>query len=70
VNAVPGASAEAIFGYPDFLKFRSCMTLFALAAGERNAAAAAAGVGVFSAALERYYAGEDDPQTLRLLSVL
>ncbi|HBH81499.1 MAG TPA: DUF1810 domain-containing protein, partial [Nitrospira sp.] len=25
---VEGRSAEEIFGYPDYLKFRSCMTLF------------------------------------------
>lgn len=54
VNAVEGRSAEAIFGYPDYVKFRSCMTLFALAApGDR----------VFSEALARYFAGEGDPLT-------
>ena len=29
VNLVEGRSIEPIFGYPDYLKFRSCMTLFA-----------------------------------------
>ena len=29
VLAVKGKSAEEIFGYPDYLKFGSCMTLFA-----------------------------------------
>src|SRR5215475_2155661 len=33
-NAVEGRTVEAIFGYPDHLKFRSCMTLFAHAADD------------------------------------
>jgi uncharacterized protein (DUF1810 family) len=66
VNAVQRRSAEDIFGYPDYLKFRSCMTLFAYAAGERSPpgpAAAPATPGVFGAALEKYFAGEEDPLT-------
>ena len=35
VNRVEGRTAQAIFGYPDYLKFRSCMTLFACAAQKR-----------------------------------
>ena len=31
VNRVDGRTVEAIFGYPDYLKFRSSMTLFASA---------------------------------------
>jgi uncharacterized protein (DUF1810 family) len=75
VNRVEGRTAQAIFGYPDYLKFRSCMTLFAHAAeepGQRAAAAAARSGGgdgdrLFREALVRYFAGEDDPLTLRLL---
>jgi uncharacterized protein (DUF1810 family) len=59
VNRVQGRSAEAIFGYPDYLKFRSCMTLFAHAA--------AAGDQPFSEALAKYFAGEHDPLTRELL---
>ncbi|HEY8993353.1 MAG TPA: DUF1810 domain-containing protein, partial [Lacunisphaera sp.] len=45
-----GRSAHAIFGSPDDLKFRSCLTLFEAAAeGEDKA--------LFAAALARYYAG-------------
>jgi uncharacterized protein (DUF1810 family) len=44
VNLIPGRSIEQIFGYPDNLKFRSCMTLFASATAD-NA--------VFSQALEK-----------------
>jgi uncharacterized protein (DUF1810 family) len=48
-------SITQIFSYPDDLKFRSCMTLFRQAGSDS---------GVFRAALERYFAGEADPQTL------
>src|SRR5260370_30334686 len=34
LNRIEGRTVEEIFGYPDHLKFRSCMTLFACAAGE------------------------------------
>jgi uncharacterized protein (DUF1810 family) len=57
VLAVDGRSAQAIFGSPDDLKFRSCMTLFAQAAGEP----------VFGRALHKYFAGEPDAATLALL---
>ena len=67
VNALQGASAQSIFGYPDYLKFRSCMTLFAYAAAERTRPEPARGTDPFSAALARYYAGEADPLTVRLL---
>jgi uncharacterized protein (DUF1810 family) len=55
VLAVNGKSADAIFGFPDDLKFRSCMTLFAHASSEL----------VFRQALEKYFAGEEDPETLK-----
>jgi uncharacterized protein (DUF1810 family) len=80
VNTIEGRGIEAIFGYPDYLKFRSCMTLFAHAAGDTgsaagasdpNAARAAAGsggAGPFDEALERYFGGEADPLTRQLLA--
>jgi uncharacterized protein (DUF1810 family) len=46
VNGVQGHSAHDIFGYPDDLKFHSCLTLFAAAAPEEP---------VFSAALRKYF---------------
>ena len=58
VLALPGGSAREVFGYPDDLKFRSCMTLFALADPG----------GPWRAALERYFAGADDPRTRELLT--
>jgi uncharacterized protein (DUF1810 family) len=62
VNRIAGSTAQEIFGYADYLKFRSCMTLFAYAAGEPAAD------GMFSEALERYFAGEADPRTRQLLT--
>jgi uncharacterized protein (DUF1810 family) len=63
VLAVQGHTAARIFGYPDDLKFRSCLTLFA------QAAAPAPGPEdrVFGEALAKYYGGEPDPLTLELL---
>jgi len=67
--AASGRSVADIFGYPDDLKFRSCMTLFAYAAGERSLSGApGAPPGPFSAALQGYFAGEADPLTRRLLT--
>lgn len=62
VNQIQGRSIEAIFGHPDHLKFHSCMTLFARAAG---AAAAAA---PFREALGKYFAGEEEPLTRERLT--
>jgi uncharacterized protein (DUF1810 family) len=58
VNAVEGRPIEQIFGYPDDLKFRSSMTLFAHAKSDNE---------VFIDALKKYFAGEFDPDTLALL---
>jgi uncharacterized protein (DUF1810 family) len=54
---VEGRSAHAIFGSPDDLKFRSCMTLFARLDSQ----------GPFRDALEAFYAGVEDEATVRLL---
>ena len=56
--AAPGRSAADVFGYPDDLKLRSSMTLFARAAPDEP---------VFTAVLDRYFDGESDPRTLELL---
>ncbi len=55
---VEGRSAEEIFGYPDHLKFRSCLTLFSTAATD-NA--------LFKDALLKYFDGQPDQLTLDLL---
>jgi uncharacterized protein (DUF1810 family) len=59
VLAVEGRSASAIFGYPDDMKLKSSMTLFAAAAGDPGS--------VFVRVLDRYFAGERDGLTLRIL---
>ena len=51
-------SAEAIFGGIDAVKLRSSMTLFE---------AVAADAAPFAAALDRFFGGERDAETLRLL---
>lgn len=58
VLAVDGRTAHEIFGFPDDLKFRSCMTLFARVALDEPA---------FQMALERYFDGQPDEGTLALL---
>jgi uncharacterized protein (DUF1810 family) len=58
VNLVEGRSAEELFGYPDDLKFRSSMTLFAHVAQDNQ---------VFRAALDKYFDGKPDRRTLELL---
>lgn len=59
VNSVQSRAIEDIFGYPDHLKFRSCVTLFAQAApGEK----------VFVVALEKYFDGAPDEFTISRLA--
>ncbi|HYL02856.1 MAG TPA: GNAT family N-acetyltransferase [Steroidobacteraceae bacterium] len=64
VLAVERRTVEEIFGYPDYLKFHSCLTLFAQAAGPH----ASPEDRVFDEALAKYYGGEADPKTLELLT--
>ncbi|BBO34553.1 DUF1810 domain-containing protein [Lacipirellula parvula] len=56
--SVNSSSARAVFGTPDDLKLRSCATLFAEASPPGS---------VFERLLEKYYRGEKDEKTLRLL---
>lgn len=55
VLAHPEKSANAIFGHPDDLKFRSSMTLFAHAAPDRPD---------FRQALDMFFDGVEDPEAL------
>ena len=61
VNLVEGRPIEQIFGYPDDLKLRSSMTLFAHATPDNR---------VFIDALQKYFGGEFDPATLARLQIL
>ena len=56
--AQSGRSIGSILGHPDDLKFRSSMTLFALAAPEES---------LFEAALEKFFEGQPDGSTIKLL---
>jgi len=58
VLGVQGRSALQIFGSPDDMKFRSCMTLFERVAPDEP---------LFAQALQRYCGGERDERTLALL---
>ena len=58
VMDVQGKSAHDIFGSPDDLKFRSCLTLFAQVTPDET---------LFRDLLEKYFGGEADPLTLQKL---
>jgi uncharacterized protein (DUF1810 family) len=60
VLAVKGRNTSDVFGYPDDLKLRSSMTLFAHVAESGS---------VFARVLDRFFDGERDERTLELLGV-
>jgi len=53
-----GKSATDVFGFPDDLKLRSCLTLFSMVAEQQS---------LFSKVLSKYYAGVPDDRTLEIL---
>ena len=57
VLAIDGRTASEIFGYPDDLKLKSSMTLFASVAPPGS---------VFVRILDRYFHGEPDGRTIQL----
>jgi uncharacterized protein (DUF1810 family) len=59
VNAIDGKSVGEIFGWPDDVKLRSSITLFAHATDD-NAG--------FLELLDKFYNGEEDPVTVARLS--
>ena len=61
VLAVEGRSLREIFGSPDDMKFHSSMSLFALTGTE--------GTSPYREALDRWWRGEVDAETLRLLGL-
>lgn len=50
-----------VMGFPDNLKLKSCMTLFA---------SVAPGYDVFNKVLDKYYSGEKDENTMKILNKL
>jgi uncharacterized protein (DUF1810 family) len=61
VLAIEGRSASEIFGYPDDLKLKSSMTLFASLADSSS---------LFDRVLDKYFQGERDARTLLILEKL
>lgn len=59
LKSLKTTDAHAIFGFPDELKLKSCLTLFGEAAAE-NA--------FFESLLQHYFDGNKDQKTLQLLS--
>ena len=55
---IDGRSITEVFGSPDDMKFRSCMTLFDAAAPDET---------MFAEALRKYFGGTPDARTLELL---
>ena len=55
---IEGRATREIFGRPDDLKFRSCMTLFAHTTADNT---------LYRSALQRYFGGASDALTLGLL---
>lgn len=53
---LPGCNARAIFGSPDHMKLRSCMTLFNLVSEDD----------LFQKVLDKFYGGQLDPRTMEL----
>jgi uncharacterized protein (DUF1810 family) len=56
--SIDGRSAKQIFGWPDELKLKSSMTLFAQLAGAES---------VFAQVLDKYFAGARDDRTIELI---
>jgi uncharacterized protein (DUF1810 family) len=57
---IPGKSASEIMGYPDDLKLKSSMTLFALADDSYPE---------FRQVIDQYFQGQSDRRTLKLLNL-
>jgi uncharacterized protein (DUF1810 family) len=56
----PTNDAHEIFGSPDDMKLKSCMTLFSMVPGSD---------GVFNKVLDKFFNGAKDEKTLRLLGM-
>ncbi len=64
---IVGKSAEEIFGYPDFLKFHSSMTLFYLAVITNKEFGKNSNDFCFEHAIRKYYNGQLDKRTVEIL---
>ncbi len=57
---LPTNNASDIFGWPDNLKLRSCMTLFSLVSAPDS---------VFHQVLDKFFGGQHDGRTLQILHI-
>ena len=57
-NMMESADASRIFGFPDDMKLKSSMTLFAEACPQQD---------IFQKVLDKFFNGNKDPKTLELL---
>jgi uncharacterized protein (DUF1810 family) len=64
VLSVEGKSANDIFGFPDDMKLKSCATLFAYVSSTESVESVES---VFQSLIDKYFQGECDQNTLRLL---
>ena len=55
ISALRGPSIRDILGFPDYVKFQSCMTLFAEVAEDPE---------LFTSALRKFFQGQRDARTL------
>ncbi len=60
VLCIKGRTIENVFGFPDYLKLKSCMTLFSSLPDPDP---------IFAAVLDRFFHGERDSRTLELLKL-
>jgi uncharacterized protein (DUF1810 family) len=61
VLAIEGRTVDEIFGYPDEMKLKSSLTLFASVTDPDS---------VFARVLKKYFDGERDDRTLQLLAII
>ncbi len=59
VSELKSDDATEVMGWPDDLKLRSCMTLFAFVSGDEDS--------VFNKVLDKYFGGKPDYRTIEML---
>lgn len=67
VEEVHGKTTEQIFGFPDYLKFHSCLTLFNCVVENHPDLFHAEPYRIFHKALSKYEEGKTDPATIEIL---
>ena len=68
INEIEDKSAQEIFGFPDYRKFHSSMTLFYIAVTTNNTLKNNSDFSCFEDAIKKYYNGNLDKLTLEILN--